>query len=591
LNILGLSFDYHDAAAALIVDGEIVAAAQEERFSRIKHDANLPKMAADFCLAQAGLTPAQIDIVAFYERPLVKLDRIIQSALTPEGVNQDFLNQTVQSWIQTDRLGFRTRISRAFGISADKIRTISHHEAHAASTFFCSPYDKATIITLDGVGEWETMTVSRGSGRTIEKLYSIHFPDSLGLLYSAFTAFLGFEVNEGEYKVMGMAAFGKPVHADAIRELVELTDDGRFRLDQSYFSFKSPTLYPFTTALSDRFGPPREPELAFEPGDPNTPPTNDLETNSRHYADIAASIQLVTEEVIAHVVSSAVERTGIPQVAFAGGVALNSAANGKIKRMLDGELFVQPAAGDAGGALGAALWQAFAVGAEPRPPAMRTAYLGQAWDNDQIAAALHGAGVRTFKRYNSFEELAPVLADILSRNLVIGWFQGRFEWGPRSLGARSILASPTQASMKRVVNEKIKFREPFRPFAPAVLEERAHEYFEMNREISEHAPENFMLAVVAVKPDQQSRIPAVTHADGSARVQLVRRDVSPRFHALISAFADRTGVPVLLNTSFNLRGEPIVTSPYDALNTFAWSGMDFLVLENCLVSREDISWL
>lgn len=591
MNILGLSFDYHDAAAALIVDGEIVAAAQEERFSRIKHDANLPKKAANFCLAQAGLTPAQIDIVAFYERPLVKLDRIIHSALTPEGVNQDFLNQTVQSWIQTDRLGFRTRISRAFGISADKIRTISHHEAHAASTFFCSPYDKATIVTLDGVGEWETMTVSRGSGRTIEKLYSIHFPDSLGLLYSAFTAFLGFEVNEGEYKVMGMAAFGKPVHANAIRELVKLTDDGCFRLDQTYFSFKSPTLYPFTTALSDRFGPPREPELPFEPGDPNAPPANDLEENSRHYADIAASVQLVTEEVIAHVVSSAVERTGIPQVAFAGGVALNSAANGKIKRLLNGELFVQPAAGDAGGALGAALWEAFAVGAEPRPPAMRTAYLGQAWDNDQIANALRAAGVRTFKRYDSFEELAKVLADILSRNLVIGWFQGRFEWGPRSLGARSILASPTQASMKRVVNEKIKFREPFRPFAPAVLEERAHEYFEMDREIPEHAPENFMLAVVAVKPDQQSRIPAVTHADGSARVQLVRRDVSPRFHALISAFADKTGVPVLLNTSFNLRGEPIVTSPYDALNTFAWSGMDFLVLENCLVSREDISWL
>lgn len=590
MKILGLSFDYHDSAAALLVDGEIVAAAQEERFSRIKHDEALPVQAINFCLNQAKLSREDIDIVAFYERPLVKLDRILSSAYTPEGINCEFLNRAIQSWIQSDRLGFRNRIATALKVDPGKIRTVNHHQAHAASAFLCSPYDEATIVTLDGVGEWETMTVSIGKGRKIEKLYSTSFPDSIGLFYSAFTAFLGFEVNEGEYKVMGMAAFGKPIHAANIRQLVELTPDGGFRIDQQYFNFKSPTSLPFTDALTNKFGAPRGAESPFDVGCLDEPPPSDLIASSRHYADVAASVQLVTEELVIHIVTNAVRCANISQVVLAGGVGLNSLANRKLSQLTGGQLFVQPSAGDAGGALGAALWHAVVVADEPRPAPFRNCYLGESWDG-RVEEILRDLGIRHYQLIEDFDVLAEEVAELLAQNLVVGWVQGRFEWGPRSLGARSILASPVQAEMKQIVNEKIKFREPFRPFAPSVLEEYAHEYFDIERNISESAPENFMLSVAQVREHQVSKIPAVTHADGSARVQLVRKEISPRFHSLISAFGRRTGIPILLNTSFNLRGEPIVSTPRDAINTFSWSGMDYLVMDNCLLSRKSISWL
>lgn len=591
MNILGISFDYHDSAAALVIDGEIIAAAQEERFTRVKHDASLPQRAIEFCLSEAKLCSDQLDAVVFYEEPMVKLDRILQSTLTDDGVDVGFLNKTLHKWIQSDRLGFRERIVDSLHIDNDKIFVVTHHQAHSGSAFFCSPFDEATVITLDGVGEWETLTISVGRGHHIEKLYSVRFPDSVGLLYSAFTAFLGFEVNEGEYKVMGMAAFGKPIHADMIRGLVHLMEDGGFTLDHTYFNFKTPGEFPFSDKFVELFGAPRQPESTFEVDDGDEKSTSQkVREVSLHYANIAASIQAVTEEIIMHVVSTAVKRTGIRKVAMAGGVALNSLANSKLQRQLDIELYIQPAAGDSGGALGAALWHTHAFAAKPfkRIP-LSTAYLGKEWSTLNVEEVLCNSRV-TYHRFDDIVALVDAVSDLLLDDSVIGWVHGRFEWGPRSLGARSILASPLRSSMKRIVNEKIKFREPFRPFAPAVIESAAHEFFEMDSGSSVYAPENFMLAVATVRVNQAARIPAVTHADGTARVQLVRPEISPRFHALLSAFGKKTGVPVLMNTSFNLRGEPIISSPFDALRTFSWSGMDYLILENCLVSKRDISW-
>ncbi|MBU1042277.1 MAG: hypothetical protein KKF77_14370 [Proteobacteria bacterium] len=584
--ILGLSFDYHDAAAALISDGAIVAVAQEERFSRVKHDARLPKRAIAFCLEEADINADQLDAVCFYENTTVKLDRILRSSFSGCGIDVSVLNRTVQSWMQGGKLCFRQRIAEATGIAPDKIFTTSHHQAHTASAYFCSPFQEATIITIDGVGELETMTVSIGRGSVIEKVFSVNFPDSVGLLYSAFTAFLGFEVNEGEYKVMGMGAFGRPVHVERIRALVELLPDGGFRVDQSYFNFNAPEVYPFTDKLVKAFGEPRVPDTVFDV-DSNDP---EVVKNSLHYADIAASVQAVTEELIMHIVSMAIARTGIRQVAMAGGVALNSLANGKIQRELGIELFIQPSAGDSGGALGTALWYAYAVAGLPRHAAMNSAFLGKSWTNEGVEAELRSAGVKSYRRFDDIEELLDIVAGLLQEKAIIGWMHGRSEWGPRSLGARTIIANPLFPETKSIVNEKIKFREPFRPFAPAVLAERAHEYFEIPPNLPPHAPESFMLAVAPVREEHKTTIPAVTHADGSARVQLVHKAISPRFHALIEHFGRKTGVPVVLNTSFNLRGEPIVNSPYDALRTFSWSGIDYLVLENFLITKKDIAW-
>lgn len=587
--ILGLSFDYHDAAAALLADGEIVAAAQEERFTRIKHDERIPVKSIEFCLKHCGIRPGDVDRVVFYEKPLKKLDRILHSSISDGVVNAAYLNKAMQSWIQSDRLSFAQRIHEETGIDKAKVRSITHHLSHAASAFFCSPFTEATVITLDGVGEWETVTVSVGRGNDLQKLYSISFPDSIGLFYSAFTAFLGFEVNEGEYKVMGMAGFGKPLYADKIRSLVRMNEDGGFSLDQTYFNFRQLTKLPFTERLIDLLGPPRKPESVFlvEDKEGDKQNTKEIESSSRHYANIAASVQVVTEELILHIAETATRRTGIASIALAGGVALNSLANARLLALTGNRLFVQPAAGDSGAALGAALWQSVAVEGASRPAAFSNPYLGESWAG-RVESELREIGVRTYQRYDDFDELAVEVAGLLAKNIVIGWMQGRFEWGARALGARSILANPCSQDMKRVVNEKIKLREPFRPFAPAVLESYASKYFDIDSSIDCSEPANFMLAVFNVKDLMKDRIPAVTHVDGTARVQIVRREVSPRFHTLISAFHKITGIPVLLNTSFNLRGEPIVNSPRDALNTFSLSGMDFLVIENCIINKKNL---
>jgi carbamoyltransferase len=586
MKILGLSFDYHDAAAALIVDGAVVAAAEEERFSRKKHDARFPSRAIRFCLEKAGIAAGDLDMVVHYENPFLKFDRIVKSAVDDYPKSVDYLKSTVHSWLGLGKLDVRQRIVDQLGVPTDRVTLVDHHQSHAGAAYFASGFDAATVVTLDGVGEYETCTVSAARGSKVEKLYSCELPHSLGLFYSAFTAFLGFEVNEGEYKVMGMAGFGEPAAYDTIRKLVELLPNGLVRMDESYFSFTCPGAYPFTDKLIGLLGAPREPESAFDIGIKGQAPANEIQKISRHYADIAASVQRVAEDMIFHIVLKGVERTGIPDVCMAGGVALNSLANGKLQKMMKGRLYVQPAAGDAGSALGAALsWYHGQSGAS-RPRGLVNPYIGKSFTDDAFIEALQAARMTTWRRFDDEAALIEDIAEKLAGGAVIGWHQGALEWGPRALGARSILANPTRADMQRIVNEKIKFREPFRPFAPAVLAERALEFFDMPEPYGPNCPEHFMLAVANVRPDKRNAIPAVTHVDGTARVQLVRRDTNPRFYALIAAFARRTGVPVVLNTSFNLRGEPIVCSPWDAMKTFSWSDMDYLLAGNVLVWKE-----
>lgn len=593
MKLLGLSYDFHDAAAALVIDGAVRAAIQEERLSHIKHDANFPKKAIASCLSQTDLAIKDIDYVIYYEDPMLKFDRIIYGIIrglprTQLTQSRKYLRDTLISWFRRSKFAVRDRIANELKFPAEKVQFVKHHQAHAASAFFCSPFDRATVVTLDGVGEYDTASVSLGQGQKLRRLWSVHYPDSIGLFYSALTAYLGFEINEGEYKAMGMAGFGEPVHYEKFKNLVQ-HGDGRFKLDQSYFNFLTPKDLPFSRKFVDLFGPPREPGSPFNMGNRSqAAPTDSVEAKSRYYADIAASMQRVTEEMILGFVSAAKQRTGINNVAMAGGVALNCLANGRIQQELGCDLYVHPAASDAGGALGAALYFHTCVAKLGRPKPLASPFLGSQYGDDDVRQALDEAGIDSFREIDNLDELVFEVAQLLASGAVVGWFQGRSEWGPRALGCRSILGNPTLPEMQRVVNEKIKFREPFRPFAPAVLAERAEEYFEISTPRSRLQPETFMLSVSKVRPDARHRIPAVTHVDGTARLQLVWKEPRSRFRHLLEAFDRTANVPILLNTSFNRRSEPIVETPADALNTFLYSGLDYLVINNCLVRKESI---
>ena len=582
MNILGVSFDYHDAAAVLLSDHRIVAAAQEERFTRKKHDASLPARSIEFCLRQASIRAIDVDYVVHYENPFLKLARILWASRQADTeAFKPYLWSALSSWMQKRKLEVRHRLAEHLGLPRQKIVTLSHHESHAASAFFCSPFERSTIVTLDGVGEFETASVSLGSGIDMQRLQSIHLPHSLGLFYTAFTAYLGFEVNEGEYKVMGMAAFGQPIFYNEVRQLVALHSDGSFTIDQNYFNFLIPSEDALIKGLVALFGPPRKAGSEFRL-DASCPKSSE----SQRFADIAASVQRVTEEVMLHVVSHAVSRTQVRDVCLAGGCALNSLANRRIEKELGCRLFVQPAAGDAGGAMGAVLYYYHVVLRQPRIPPLTHVFLGPAFTHSQIELAIEKEKLNSVQVCENDVELVRVVAKLIAGGAVVGWFQGSSEWGPRALGCRSILADPTRAEMKQVVNEKIKFREGFRPFAPAVLVERVHEFFDLREVTDTSAPENFMLLVCDVRSDAKDRIPAVTHVDGTARVQVVRREVNPLFYSLIREFEVNAGVPVLLNTSFNLRGEPIVDSPLDAIRTFAWSDMDYLVMGHHVIKKK-----
>ncbi len=598
MKVLGVSAFYHDAAAALVVDGRIVAAAQEERFSRKKHDARFPHHAVAYCLAEAGLTLADLDRVAFYDKPLLKFERLLETYLSfaPRGWRSFVVAMPV--WLK-EKLFLEKLLRTEFGNVAREICCEpwsgsflfpEHHFSHAASAFFPSPFQEAAVLTMDGVGEWATTSFGMGAGDSLTLLAEIRFPHSLGLLYSAFTYFTGFKVNSGEYKVMGLAPYGEPKYVDLIlTHLIDLKEDGSFRLNMEYFDY--------CTGLrmtNERFhrlfgGQPRKPEAEL----------------TQREMDLARSIQEVTDLAVLRIARHVRKQTGMRNLCLAGGVALNCVANGRLlqERIFD-HLWIQPAAGDAGGAVGAAL-AAYHVHArgkrcftELRPDGMAGSYLGPGYSQEGIERLLTSRGYP----FDALPDRAlfDATADLLAREAVVGWFQGRMEFGPRALGNRSILGDPRSPKMQSVMNLKIKYRESFRPFAPAVLEERVADYFELEE------PSPYMLLVAPVRESRRmplteedqrlfgirrlnrprSDIPAVTHLDYSARIQTVSKETNPQFHALLKAFEAKTGCSVLVNTSFNVRGEPIVCSPDDAYRCFMRTEMDALVIGNCLLHKE-----
>lgn len=594
--ILGISAFYHDSAAALVVDGTIVAAAQEERFTRIKHDAGFPSRAIDYCLQEGGLTADDLNYVAFYDKPLVKFDRLLETYLSYAPAGFRSFRLALPLWLK-DKLRMRRMIRNALGDPRNARYVFTdHHESHAASAFFPSPYESAAILTLDGVGEWSTTTLGLGEGNRLRLLEQIAFPHSLGLLYSAFTYYCGFRVNSGEYKLMGLAPYGRPVYRDLILErLIDVKPDGSFWLNMAYFQYcqgLTMTSRKFHTLFG---GPPRAPESTLE----------------QRHMDLAASIQAVTEEVVMRIAHHLHDRTGQKHLVMAGGVALNCVANGKLLR--DGpyeDLWIQPAAGDAGAALGAATFVWHQLLGRPRPvvghDVQQGSYLGPRYTRTEIEKAVSRAGADNVRTFSDEGELVEYVAQLLAQEKVVGWFQGRMEFGPRALGARSILGDPRSPAMQATMNLKIKYRESFRPFAPCVLQEHAHEWFDLQP--GQESP--YMLLVAPVREEQRvpldaeelatmerdpdlrrrvnvarSTIPAVTHVDYSARIQTVDARRNPRLHRLMKAFDALTGCPVVVNTSFNVRGEPIVCTPEDAYRCFLGTEMDVLVMEDVVVEK------
>ncbi len=595
--ILGISAFYHDSAAAVVIDGRVVAAAQEERFTRKKHDAGFPHCAVDYCLREAGISAADLDYVGFYDKPMIKLERLLETylAMAPGGYRS--FRQAVPVWLR-EKLYVPRAIRKALGGKyRGRCVFTDHHESHAASAFFPSPYDEAAILTIDGVGEWSTTCFGTGRGNRIELSHEIRFPHSLGLLYAAFTYYTGFRVNSGEYKVMGLAPYGEPVYKDLIlRRLIDLKPDGSYRMDMSYFNYCQGLT--MTSRKFDRLfgGPPRKAESRL----------------TQREMDLAASIQAVTEEVMLRTARHVHQQTGMKDLVLAGGVALNCVGNGRILR--EGpfqRLWIQPAAGDAGGALGTALFIWHQLLRNPRQPggrdAQRGSLLGPAFSDDRIEEMLHGAGA-VYETAADDAGLVDEVASLLAQEKVVGWFQGRMEFGPRALGARSILGDARSPRMQSVMNLKIKFRESFRPFAPIVLREYVDRYFEMRPD--QDSP--YMLLVAPVREEHRTfpagdavaglgpgarsygierlnqcstSIPAVTHVDYSARVQTVDSQRNPLLHRLLTRFHERTGCPVLINTSFNVRSEPIVCTPEDAYRCFMATGMDVLVLGRHIVQK------
>ncbi len=588
--ILGLSCYFHDSSAVIIQDGELICAAEEERFSRKKHDFGFPENAIQFCLKKANIDASEIDYIVFFEKPFLKFERILKTVISTFPMSSKIFTQGMRAWA-LDKLWIKNKIASYLDIDAKIIRFSEHHLSHSASSYFCSPFNESALVTFDGVGEWASTTIGKGNNNDINILKEIHFPHSIGLLYSAFTAFLGFEVNEGEYKVMGMAPFGKPKYTDKINEIITSYEDGSFWLDMSYFSYHKSASKSFTKKFENLFGIPREPESYFftkETGFPDyfgdKPKDYELQCESNQfYADIAASIQQITEELMLSVCLEAYKITGSKNLCMAGGVALNSTANNRIINELPYDnVFIQPASGDGGGALGAALLMWNHVLNNKKRFVMDNVYYGEEYDDDQIKESFNKNELN-YKFISSFDDLAEKVAMMISEGKVIGWFQGRFEWGPRSLGARSIIADPRKSEMKNIVNTKIKFREPFRPFAPSILSENVEEYFELI-DNQKFYTEQFMLRVAKIKENKRSKIPAVDHF-GTGRLQSVKEDSNPRYYKLIKSFYQLTGVPVIMNTSFNVRGEPIVNTPEEALNTFLKTDIDVLVCGNYIIEK------
>lgn len=593
--ILGISAFYHDSAAALIEDGRVVAAAMEERFSRKKHDNGFPTQSVDFCLRHAGITADDLEYVVFYEKPLVKFERILLTTLNTFPKSWDVWKEAMVSWLK-EKLWVKNSIRAHIDVDYERIIFADHHMSHAASAFFTSPFDEAAVFTVDGVGEWTTTTLGTakgfwegGSGTNDINLFSEHrFPHSIGLLYSTFTAWLGFRVNNGEYKVMGMAPYGEPRYMDRIAKVIRVEPGtGAYRLNLNYFDFQHSAERSYSRKFLDLFGPNRKPETDFFTMKTN--PERSVEKaamdQNQYYADIAASIQRFTEDTLVTICNHIHAQTGMKKLVMAGGVALNTKANWRLLNETPfDEIFIHPAAGDDGGAVGAALWVYHIMLGHPRKrDVMPDAYLGAEYSDTESREFLDSHGIRYQSFENNPEGLVDRVVDGLLNRKVIGLHQGRFEWGPRALGNRSILADARDDEMKEVVNTKIKFREPFRPFAPVILRDRSPEYFDYEG-VAEHQAPRYMLMVAPIKEDKQDKIQAVNH-EGTGRLQAIDRDTNPRYYDIVSRFGEATGVPVILNTSFNLRGEPIVNTPHEAFNTFRNSDIDMLVLGSLLVEK------
>jgi carbamoyltransferase len=596
MRLLGVSAFYHDSAAALVRDGEIVAAAQEERFTRKKHDPGFPAHAVDYCLKEAGITLDEVDYIAFYDKPLLKFERLLETylAFAPRGFKS--FSMAIPVWLR-EKLFLKDLLTRELqsrGTRTDVAKRLlfsEHHLSHAASAFFASPFQEAAVLTMDGVGEWATTSLAHGKNNSLEVLREIHFPHSLGLLYSAFTYYTGFKVNSGEYKVMGLAPYGEPRFAPSILEnLIDLKADGSFRLNLDFFDYC--TGLTMTNSHFDALfgGPPRKAEAPL----------------TQREMDLAASIQAVTEEVVLRLTRSIARTTGLKKLCLAGGVALNCVANGKVLR--DGQfedIWVQPAAGDAGGALGAALVTYHMYKGQPRLPLngardlMKGAYLGPRFEQAECEERLRAVGAR-FTVMDGDSSIAAC-AEALAQGKAVGWFQGRMEFGPRALGGRSILGDAKSPTMQSVLNLKVKYRESFRPFAPSVLRERVADWFELDydspymllvadvveRRRREMTTEEKALFGIQKLNVPRSEIPAVTHVDYSARIQTVHSDTNLRYHRLISQFENLTGCPVIVNTSFNVRGEPIVCTPEDAFRCFMGTEIEVLAVENCILRKEE----
>jgi carbamoyltransferase len=571
--ILGISAQYHDAAAALLIDGVVVAAASEERFSRLKHDSSIPVRATKWCLQQAKISIDDVDHVVFYEKPLKKFERLLIHQLLNFPKSFKAFQRSSMVWL-TDKLWVRNSLVKQLGVHPDKLLWCEHHLSHAASAFYGSPHPEAAILTVDGVGEWASTSLWHGGPEGIKPLLEVNFPHSIGLVYSAFTAFLGFRVNNGEYKVMGMAAYGDPIYKAEVLKVIWPEDDGAFAVDTQYLSYQYSATDSFTPAFEALFGAPRFPGTELDP----------TSQKGKRYADIAASIQAVTEDCLVGLANRLHRESGSDHLCMAGGVALNSVANTAIlKRSAFKSLSVHPAAGDAGGAVGAAMWAWNEVLGLPRSAALTTAGLGQAWSHSEVGEMLTDLKIA---HTDLGEKMCAAAADDIANGKVIGWFQGGFEWGPRALGHRSILANPRDPEMQDRVNNKVKFREDFRPFAPSVLAGAEERYFEIPPGADQ--PIRWMLMVVPVKADQQAAMPAITHVDGTARIHVVEKEANPRYHELLSKLGDKTGHPIVLNTSFNLKGEPIVSSPVSAMATFMRCGIDVLYIDSYRIDKADM---
>lgn len=570
MKILGISCFYHDAAAALIDNGKIVAAAEEERFSRKKHDSGFPKQAIDFCLKSVGISSGDLNWVVFYEKPFLKFERLTLSFLaTIPKAREPFVN-AYKTWFKS-KLWIKSLIAKEVGVAEDKVLFMGHHLSHAAAAFYTSPFDKAAILTCDGVGEWTTTAWGKAENGKVALDCELKFPHSLGLLYSVFTQFLGFQINEGEFKVMGLAPYGFPKYTDKVEKLIHQSNDGSFKLDLSYFKFHYSDKVSFSRKFVDLFGVP--------PVDPK-----DSDEVKQTYADIAASIQKVLDEKLLVIAGNVREKTGMENLCYAGGVALNGVTNWRIfKEAGFKNIFVHPAAGDSGGAMGAALYVYHHVLGKPRKYSFSATYFGAENTEEDIKDFL-GKNLIKAKRYTD-SELAKKVGTLLTKKKVIGWVKGRFEWGPRALGNRSILADPRDKKMKDLVNAKIKFREAFRPFAPVCLYEYGDKYFDVGKEGLKQKILEYMIAVVPVRTQWQKNLGAITHVDGTARPQFIKRSVNKAYYDLIKEFGRKTGVYCLLNTSFNLKGEPIVNTREDAYKTFMKSGIDALVLGNYLIEK------